>query len=258
MALESKTPETAWGSVHAYLGAVGSNGTMGNILDDLGAIDENALTIETQDGRKYELIDINGDLLDELMKQPKLIINFTLLKPSEVTRSKFWDIEEVGSGDTRKARVKSLVKNSKYSFKFANIEAIGSETFEAPVVKVYMKPLYEPAKGWKAECSVTLIKGEAGYLFDFGVVTSSAPLVVTPGTLTFTSAADTTGKTLTATSTGNIVATNNGSYWIQLTYTGKVATIKVPANPNTEARTGTVKIVADGKTANIEVTQAGA
>ena len=74
MALESKTPETAWGSVHAYLGAVGSNGTMGNILDDLGAIDENALTIETQDGQKYELIDVNGDLLDELMKQPKLII----------------------------------------------------------------------------------------------------------------------------------------------------------------------------------------
>lgn len=258
MALENKTPETAWGSVHAYLGTVGSNGTMGNILDDLGAIDENALTIETQDGQKYELTDINGDLLDELMKQPKLIINFTLLKPSEVTRSKFWDIEEVGSGDTRKARVNSLVKNSKYSFKFANIEAIGSETFEAPVVKVYMKPIYEAAKGWKAECSVTLIKGEAGYLFDFGVVTSSDPLVVTPGTLTFTSAADTTGKTITATSTNNIVASNNGSYWLQVTYTGKVATVKVPANPNTEDRKGIVTIVADGKTANIEVTQAGA
>ena len=95
-------------------------------------------------------------------------------------------------------------------------------------------------------------------MFDFGIVTSSTPLVVTPTSLSFTSAADTTGKTLTATSTGNITATNNGSYWIQLTYTGKVATIKVPANPNTEARTGTVTIVADGKTANIEVTQAGA
>lgn len=236
MALETIAPVTAWGSVHAHMGEVGSNGTMGSSLDDLGSIDENALTIETQDGTKLELIDINGDLIDELNKQPKLTIKFTLLKPSETVRSKFWDVEEIGAGDSRKVRVKSLVKNTKYSFMFANTEAVGSETFEAPVVSISMKPIYEASKGWKAECSLTLIKGQAGYFFDFGKVTAVNPLVVTPATLSFTSSADTTGKTITATSTNNIVATNNGSYWLQVTYANKVATVKVTANPNTEAR----------------------
>ena len=258
MALDTNTPITAWGSVHAFLGAVGSGDTMGAVLDDLGYIDENALSIETQEGTTYELKDINGQVIDELKQSPKLTVNFTLIKPSEAIRNKFWNLEEIGTGDARKINVKSLVTNTKYSFKFANVDLVGSETFEAPLCSVNMVLRYDPTKGWLADCSITILKGQTEVLFSYGLVTSSTPLVVTPASLSFTSAADTTGKTLTATSTGNIVATNNGSYWIQLTYTGKVATIKVPANPNTEARTGTVTIVADGKTANIEVTQAGA
>lgn len=258
MSLNTISAETAWGSVHAYLGDVGASGVMGAVLEDLGSIDEDALTIETNDGTKYQLKDINGKLLDELMQEPELKVNFTLLKPSEVVKDKFWSISEIGTGDARKIRVKSLIKNKKYSFKFANTEAVGSETFEAPVTKVYMKPSYDAKKGFSAQCTITLLKGEADYLFDFGVVAALDALAVTPTTLSFTAAADTIGKTITATSSGNISASNNGSYWLQLTYALKVATIKVPANPNTEARTGVITITADGKTANVVVTQAGA
>lgn len=85
-------------------------------------------------------------------------------------------------------------------------------------------------------------------------------LVVTPTLLSFTSAADAVGKTITATSTGNLTyaAAPGDLDWISVTRTGKVATVKVTANLNTEARTANVTVTADGISAIVPVTQAGA
>lgn len=85
-------------------------------------------------------------------------------------------------------------------------------------------------------------------------------LVVGPTTLSFTAAADATGKTITATSTGNVTfaAAPSDAEWLTVTRALKVVTVKVSANTNSEARTANVTIVADGKTAIIPVTQAGA
>lgn len=87
----------------------------------------------------------------------------------------------------------------------------------------------------------------------------SSTLEVTPTSLSFTSAADATGKTITATSTGNVTfaAADPGADWITVTRALKVVTVKVTANANSEARTANVTIVADGKTVVVQVTQAG-
>lgn len=170
MALNSTIPNTAWGSVHAYVGVPETGDTMATTLDDLGAIDQDALVIETAEGTKYQLKDINGKLLDELQLEPELTINFTLIKPSEEIRGKFWDVAEQGTGDTRKLRVTSLMKNAKHSFKFANVDAVGSETFEAPYVSISMQATYQANQGYKYQCKATLLKGQAGYLFDIGLV----------------------------------------------------------------------------------------
>jgi len=87
-----------------------------------------------------------------------------------------------------------------------------------------------------------------------------AQLVVTPTTLSFTSAADAVGKTITATSTGNLTYAGaaSGEEWLTITRTGKVATVKVTANTNSEARTANVTVTADGISAIVPVTQAGA
>lgn len=84
---------------------------------------------------------------------------------------------------------------------------------------------------------------------------------VSPTSLSFTSAADSTGKTVTASSTGNVTAANvdEGCDWVTaVTYTGKVVTVKVAANANTDARSTTLHIVADGATVDVPITQAGA
>lgn len=85
-------------------------------------------------------------------------------------------------------------------------------------------------------------------------------LIVSPLTLSFTSAADSVGKTITATSSGNVTfaAAPAEAEWLTVTRSLKVVTVKVLANTNSEARTAYVTIVADGKTAVVPVTQAGA
>lgn len=90
-------------------------------------------------------------------------------------------------------------------------------------------------------------------------VPKAAPLSVNPTSLSFTSAADSTGKTITADSTGNITSASVPSEieWCIVTKSGKVATVKVTANANSEPRSCIVTIVADGKVAKVPVTQAG-
>lgn len=85
-------------------------------------------------------------------------------------------------------------------------------------------------------------------------------LTVAPLSLSFTAAADTTGQTITATSTGNVTYAGKDSQeeWLTVTRSGKVVTVKVSANTNSESRTAYLTIVADGNSAVVPVTQAGA
>ncbi|MGE5498464.1 MAG: BACON domain-containing protein [Syntrophothermus sp.] len=85
-------------------------------------------------------------------------------------------------------------------------------------------------------------------------------LTVAPTTLAFTAAADAVGKTITATSTGNVTAASapSSEEWLTVTKALKVVTVKVSANANSEPRTANVTIVADGIAAVVPVTQAGA
>lgn len=101
---------------------------------------------------------------------------------------------------------------------------------------------------------LSVTSGKAIYMYD-----GATGLTVDPTSLSFTSAADATGKTITATSTGNVTyaAADAGADWITVTRNLKVVTVKVTANANSEARTANVTIVADGLTAVVPVTQAG-
>jgi len=169
MSLSTDVPKTVWQNIHIFVGTMGANDAMASSWDDLGSIDANALTITTQDGTVYRLVDINGKLLDILRDEPQLTINFTLLKPTEATRGKFWTVEESGSGNTRKLQVKSLLPTSHMSVKFAST-IVGSETFEAAKAFVSMKPGWEKAKGFNNPCTAELVMGQTGVLFQFGVV----------------------------------------------------------------------------------------
>jgi len=90
--------------------------------------------------------------------------------------------------------------------------------------------------------------------------TPKSTLGVAPPALSFSTNADATGQTVTVSSTGNITSASVPSSieWATVTRSGKVATVKVSANTNTDARSTILTIVADGKTVNVPITQAGA
>lgn len=96
--------------------------------------------------------------------------------------------------------------------------------------------------------------GKLIYAYD-----GATQLAVSPATLSFTAAADTVGKTITATSTGNVTyaAAPSGDDWVSVTRALKVVTVKVTANTNSESRTTNVTITADGISTVVPVTQAG-
>ena len=79
-------------------------------------------------------------------------------------------------------------------------------------------------------------------------------LVVSLSELFFTSAADTTGKSITVTSTANPSATSS-ERWATVETAGKTVKVKVEANTSGKPRKAVVTITADGKSAIIEVTQ---
>lgn len=79
-------------------------------------------------------------------------------------------------------------------------------------------------------------------------------LAIDKSELYFGNAADTTGKTVTATSTGNVSAKSSAD-WCTVTCAAKVATVKVSANSTGAPRRASVTITADGKTAVIDVLQ---
>jgi hypothetical protein len=87
----------------------------------------------------------------------------------------------------------------------------------------------------------------------------STGLVVSPTSLLFTAAANATGLTITATSTGNLTyaGADSSIEWLTVTKALKVATVKVSANTNSEPRTAIVTIEADGLRSYVPVTQAG-
>lgn len=76
-----------------------------------------------------------------------------------------------------------------------------------------------------------------------------------PTSLSFAKAADTTGKTITATATGAVTAQSSES-WATVTVSEKVVTVKVAANSGKE-RKAYVTVLADDKAATVEVIQAG-
>lgn len=166
---------TAWGKINMYTGETAASDALAASMELVGVLKEETIGLTTEEGKKYELWGSGHELLDELQGEPSLLVSATITQVPEEIRKKFWDIKEVGTGDDRKLQVKSMVTRKKWSVKFAS-EVPGSETFEAPLCSVNMKPVFSETEGWSAEVSFRIIKSKiTGVLFQFGVVPASAP-----------------------------------------------------------------------------------
>lgn len=155
--------KTSWAArAHLFLVAVsGPEATLPtNIMatsgNDVGYLDEDGFSLETEEGTELELRDINGKLLDSLIKEPTITVNFTLLKPNNDTKGKFWELGENGE-------VLSLVGTKYYALAFGNTgeDAVGTEAIFAPCSRIDANPAYSADKGWTLECTAKLLAGGA-------------------------------------------------------------------------------------------------
>lgn len=152
---------TAWGEVEMSVADTGLADVMGSPLESLGYIKEDSLVIVPEDGGALQLFGSGHVLLDELKNEPTLKVNCTLIGIANATQ--FWTLD----GATQK--VQSLINSGNFSIQFA-AKVVGSDTFMAPKCKIYATPVYSEKEGWTVNLEITIVKGEAGYLFEFGTV----------------------------------------------------------------------------------------
>lgn len=117
---------------------------------------------------------------------------------------------------------------------------------------VSVEDTFDTAEGKKWKYSADVLKPASGnqvkpYL--------AQALPVAPASLVFEKEADSTGKTITVTSTGAVTASSSES-WATVTVASKVATVKTTANTG-PLRTANITLTADGKTSVVTVYQAG-
>jgi len=83
-------------------------------------------------------------------------------------------------------------------------------------------------------------------------------LSVTPSSLSLTKAADATGKNINVSQSGGITSVSSSQSWCSVSASDGIVSVKVTANDTGSDRSAAIVIVADGKTATVQVTQAGA
>ncbi|MBO6117377.1 MAG: hypothetical protein J6P44_02415 [Bacteroidales bacterium] len=170
-ALGTTIKNTAWGSLHLSIGATGTNDAMATTFDDLGLIAENGFSFANEAGEEKTLRDINGDLVDFLKRAGTIKINCTLLKPSESTRGKFWEMSK--DSTSGEVSVKDTIKNTFFSIKIENKEATGSEGLKAAKCRIFAEaPEWDPDNGWTVPLEITILRAgktttDKGTLFVF-------------------------------------------------------------------------------------------
>lgn len=172
--LMTKEFTTAWGSTLAELGTADlTTGDMPAEMENVGVIDEDSLTFTTDAGTEYTLTDINGELIDNLNKQPKITITLNIQSPTLEKMAKFWEIEE--DATKKIAWVKSMVTTANMAFRMSNKDAYGSMAINVPRASVTLIPGWEVAKGWVFAMTFVVLKSKKGLIGFSEVVAPTIP-----------------------------------------------------------------------------------
>jgi len=230
--------KVSWGKPIVEI-APSTSGAPGTVFTALPEIVENTALLTTTKGEKLEAKGEGGEVIDSKYKANSYMFECEVY---------------VKKGDSKPIEDTDGVIVGDYTVRLTPEDDTQAGWIIA-VARVSVEETWSSAIGKKWKYTFDALKPATGKMLDD--YTKSA-LVVDPVSLSFTAAADTVGKTITATSTGDVTAASSDEDWATVTYAGKVVTVKVEANLNTDARTANVSITADNKTVNVVVTQEGA
>ncbi len=247
----------SWSKAAIKIGPATSDGTMpaANDMFSMGVVNDKSTNLEASDGEELKATASGGVQVAYERGEGGYTLTTRIKEPSFQLFENFGLGEISASGDLE---VKSHVVQGDWAVEVTpkNVGAIG---IRVPYCLVTFKPGRSEEEGDFVDVTfaiLPILNDDYEVEKWYTRFRKSSALVVTPKTLSYTAAADSTGKTVTATSEGNVTASSNQT-WCTVTNAAKVATVKVSANTGATARTAEVTITADNKTAKVTVTQAG-
>lgn len=196
---------------------------------------EDTTKVTPTKGTKKEAVEEGGDLVDVRYAKNKYALEFEIFVKKGVARP-IEDIDGIIAGE--------------HAFRIIP-EDEECEGVQIDRCSGTVDESYSTADGKMLKYTFDVTKPVSGKMVKPYIVNA---LEVTATTLYFGNAADTTGKPIAVTSTGNVVAKSNEN-WCTVTVASKAVTVKVTANAGGEARTALVSITADGKTTQVAVMQ---
>lgn len=239
----------AWSECSVEIGRTPDDGTMATVLTSIGTIKDKSSSLEPSDGDKLEAKASGGKTVAKEQLEGGYMLKTRVIEPDDELLSKLGLGAASTEGDFN---VRTHVVDGDWSVKVTP-KNIGAKGVKAPLTNISYKPGWSEEEGNYADLEIEILKGETDIWYTR--FAKKAKLAVTPTSLDFAKAADAVGKTITATTTGEVTAVSSES-WCTVSAAEKVVTAKVTANSGI-ARTANITITADGKGTVLTVTQAG-
>lgn len=246
--MANKQKIMAWSECIIEIGKTAANDAMATSLSNIGVIKDKSSTLEPSDGDTLEAKASGGKTVAKEQLEGGFVLKTRVIEPDDELLTTLG----LGAVAGEDFNVKTHVVDGDWSVRVTpkNVGAIG---IKIPKTSIGYKPGWSEEEGNYADIEFEILKGASDVWYSR--FKKKNKLTVTPTLLEFTKAADTTGKTITATSTNAVTAKSSAS-WCTVTVASKVVTAKVTANSGAE-RAAEITVSADGKETIIPVTQAG-
>jgi hypothetical protein len=226
--------------------------SMASVLSSLGTINYQSTSMEVADGDELIARETGGKVVAREQNDGDVTITTKVIEPQTALYTLLFGTAAEADGGVK---VSTHIVEDYYSLIVVpkNKGAIG---VKAKKCSVSFKPGYSDTDGNYADITFTIVACQDGELYTRYVKSGAE---ISPNTLSFTSAADATGKTVTVTTNADDVTASSNQDWATVTVNGKVVTVKVSANTAAEAaeRNAIVTITDSwGNVNTVTVTQA--
>lgn len=237
----------SWSKCLIEIGTTGNGDVFAASVASIGTIKDKSSSLEATDGDVLEAKATGGETVAKEQLEGGYSLTTRVIEPDD----ELLQLLGLGSIDAEELKIQTHVVEGDWSVKVTP-KNIGAKGIKAPKCSITYKPGWSEEEGDFADLTFEILKGDAGYWYS--KFRKKGSLVVDVASLSFTNAADTSGKKVTVTSSGAVTAQSSDD-WCTVTVSGKVVTVKVTANTGAE-RTANVIITADGKEKTVTVTQA--
>ena len=211
--------------------------SMASVLESIGTINYQSSTMEVADGDELVARETGGKVVAREVSDGDITITTRVIEPKTALFTKLFGTAANPDGGVK---VSTLVVEDYYSLE-VNPKNKGAVGIRAKKCNVTFKEGWSDTDGHYADMTFTIVACQDGELYTRFIKSGAT---VSPETLTFTSAADSTGKTATVTTAAESISAESSEAWATVTVAAKVVTVKVTANTasGAVARTAVVTI----------------